>query len=494
IAEAKKKQADLVTKKILAKGDNNDKTATSALSDADKALPANNFADVKAKVKVAETALAQAEKAFMDEQAKTKKILDDAQNKFNQLKTTKQIEANSGEDKNITKLLADANASFKANDFKKTQDQVKAALDAMAIVENAFKKDQMDVLQSITDASNRQKKLTSDKILLANGDEEKAIIKTIADAQNAFKASDLTATKNELVKAHILMDEAEARHSSERGLVEQMIQTAKDKHAHFIDSDMLTKGSEDESKIEKSINSAESNLLSDLAKSKEFAQAALDALDAVEQENAKERALQLLAQAKNDFATFKELHTLAEDDETAIAIESDITDADTQASNKKYLQTIEAAQHALDKMNAYDERNGGLLAASKLLTLPNGAVVSVDGAKTITDAQGRETILPQYYTVTKREPLTDCFWRIAGYDFVYGNPLSWEALYEANIEILRERGNPDLIYPGQVLIIPSLRGERREGAHVEGKQYIPFSEAEVITSPEKKDVSPVYVN
>ncbi|MGL4985668.1 MAG: hypothetical protein ACRC5H_00835, partial [Treponemataceae bacterium] len=171
IAEAKKKQADLVTKKILAKGDNNDKTATAALSDADKSLAANNFADVKEKVKTAETALSQAEKAFIDEQVKTKKILDDAQNKFNQLKTTKQIEANSGEDKNITKLLADANASFTANDFKKTQEQVKAALDAMTAVETAFKKDQMDILQAITDASNRQKKLTNDKVLLANGDE-----------------------------------------------------------------------------------------------------------------------------------------------------------------------------------------------------------------------------------------------------------------------------------------------------------------------------------
>ncbi|MGL4985889.1 MAG: LysM peptidoglycan-binding domain-containing protein, partial [Treponemataceae bacterium] len=329
---------------------------------------------------------------------------------------------------------------------------------------------------------------------LANGDEEQAIIKTIADAQNAFKASDLTATKNELTTAHTLMDEAEARHSSDRGLVEQMIQTAKEKHARFIDSDMLTKGSDAESEIENAINSAESTLLSDLTKSKEFTQKALDALEAVEQENAKERALQLLAQAKNDFATLKELYTLSEDDEAMIAITIDITEADTQASNKKYLQTIESAQSALDKINAYDEQNDGLLAASKLLTLPNGAVVSVDGAKTVTDDQGRETILPQYYTVTKREPLTDCFWRIAGYDFVYGNPLSWEALYEANIEILRERGNPDLIYPGQVLIIPSLRGERREGAYVEGKQYIPFSEAEVTTTPAERVVSPVYVN
>lgn len=55
--------------------------------------------------------------------------------------------------------------------------------------------------------------------------------------------------------------------------------------------------------------------------------------------------------------------------------------------------------------------------------------------------------LPTTHTVVKGE----CLWYIAGYPEVYGNPLEWPRIYEANRDIIK---NPDLIYPGQVLRIP----------------------------------------
>jgi len=55
--------------------------------------------------------------------------------------------------------------------------------------------------------------------------------------------------------------------------------------------------------------------------------------------------------------------------------------------------------------------------------------------------------LPTTHTVVKGE----CLWYIAGYPEIYGNPLEWPRIYEANRDIIKD---PDLIYPGQVLKIP----------------------------------------
>lgn len=51
------------------------------------------------------------------------------------------------------------------------------------------------------------------------------------------------------------------------------------------------------------------------------------------------------------------------------------------------------------------------------------------------------------YKVTKGETL----WQIAGYEDIYGDPVKWQRIYEANKEIIKE---PDLILPGQILYIP----------------------------------------
>jgi nucleoid-associated protein YgaU len=66
---------------------------------------------------------------------------------------------------------------------------------------------------------------------------------------------------------------------------------------------------------------------------------------------------------------------------------------------------------------------------------------------------------PVYYQVRRKDSL----WKIASYDFVYGNPYLWKILYEANKNNFINNKNPDLIEIGQVLIIPSLKGETRNG-------------------------------
>ena len=45
----------------------------------------------------------------------------------------------------------------------------------------------------------------------------------------------------------------------------------------------------------------------------------------------------------------------------------------------------------------------------------------------------------------------ESLWRIAGYDFVYGNPHLWPRIWRRTRALIR---NPDLIQPGWKLVIP----------------------------------------
>ncbi len=74
-----------------------------------------------------------------------------------------------------------------------------------------------------------------------------------------------------------------------------------------------------------------------------------------------------------------------------------------------------------------------------------------------------EPVLPRYYVVRLIPERRDCFWRIAEYDFVYGDPWKWPILYEANRGKIPDPDNPHLILPGMVVEIPSIDGEVREG-------------------------------
>ncbi len=84
------------------------------------------------------------------------------------------------------------------------------------------------------------------------------------------------------------------------------------------------------------------------------------------------------------------------------------------------------------------------------------------------------SVLPARYTVRTWKEFRDCFWNIAGYPFVYGDATQWRRLYEANKSKLRRPDNPDLLHPGTVLDIPSIRGEVREGMWVKDRAYAPL--------------------
>jgi hypothetical protein len=79
--------------------------------------------------------------------------------------------------------------------------------------------------------------------------------------------------------------------------------------------------------------------------------------------------------------------------------------------------------------------------------------------------------LPATYTVRPWAVSKDCFWNIAGFPWVYGDPHQWRLLYNANKSKLPNPNNPNVIEPGTVLDIPSIKGEVRQGAWESGRTY-----------------------
>lgn len=77
--------------------------------------------------------------------------------------------------------------------------------------------------------------------------------------------------------------------------------------------------------------------------------------------------------------------------------------------------------------------------------------------------------LPAAYVVRDMPGNEDCYWKIAGYDFIYDEYGAWYPIYLANKDKMPDPENPDLIHPGMVMTIPERPGETRSGVWVEGK-------------------------
>lgn len=68
----------------------------------------------------------------------------------------------------------------------------------------------------------------------------------------------------------------------------------------------------------------------------------------------------------------------------------------------------------------------------------------------------------------------DSLWGIAASSFGYSDPYKWTILYQANKATLPDPSNPNLLLPGQLIVIPSVSGERREGLWDPKKTYPSF--------------------
>jgi len=138
-----------------------------------------------------------------------------------------------------------------------------------------------------------------------------------------------------------------------------------------------------------------------------------------------------------------------------------------------YDKAVAEARGAKDALGAKEYDTSIMLSKSALAALEGIAVVQAP-KRPVEPTQPAEPSWPQYYEVRLIPSRRDCFWRIAEYPFVYGDPWKWKVLYEANKSLLTDPKNPDLIEPGQVFEIPSLAGEKREGTWDPEESYPPL--------------------
>jgi nucleoid-associated protein YgaU len=164
-------------------------------------------------------------------------------------------------------------------------------------------------------------------------------------------------------------------------------------------------------------------------------------------------------------------------DAVYLAIQSDVHIAITMA--KRYIDRAAASGVSARFSHEYREAEDWYKQSTNArdneeweiaIGAANMVVQLLDGLGT----SGGSVPLPATYTVRPWAVSKDCFWNIAGFPWVYGDPYQWRLLYNANKSKLPNPNNPNILEPGTVLDIPSIKGEVRQGVWESGKTYETF--------------------
>lgn len=374
INDARNKYKAELGKSVKA-GDANDRNINSALTRADEALSNDNFASVQQNVS---TALAGINKAIADAKAKAEA----------EAKAKAAAEA---------KARAEAEAKAKAEAAAKAKAEAEAKAKADAIAK--AKKD-------IEDAQNKYNNLVNDQVIAKGDDNDKNVSKLLTDANNALQNTPQTASDKALEASKTMDNILNTANQLKKEEVVKNLEQLKARRDRLISEGYLTKDSEEEQKLSQTIKEAE------------------DALN-----------------------------------------------------NNDYVLADQKMQEANLNMNAIEERGpiDGQVIPGEMGGNETGQIIDATTGQEV-NTEGKVTVLPQYYVVVRRVPLTDALWRIAGYSYIYNNPIEWYRIYEANRNVLRDPNNPDLILPGQRLIIPSLNGEERSGDYNPDLEYLTYDE------------------
>ena len=165
----------------------------------------------------------------------------------------------------------------------------------------------------------------------------------------------------------------------------------------------------------------------------------------------------------------------------AMLLASPMAGAEETASDPHLTRAIELRAQAISAFGSGDYDAAALLArlAKAELALIKTVVpaAKTESAPPVVEVTELPTAtpLPASYTVRFIPGDRDCLSKIADYPFVYGDRSKWTELYKANKGSLRHPENADFILPGEVIFIPSIAGEIREGSWEEEQLYPSFS-------------------
>ena len=120
-----------------------------------------------------------------------------------------------------------------------------------------------------------------------------------------------------------------------------------------------------------------------------------------------------------------------------------------------------ASQYFKDANTKFKDKDyeNSLADSQKVLEL----LKDIAPAAAATTTTAKDGTLAAFYKVKLNTQKRDCLWRIAGFDYIYGDPFKWTVIYDANKDTFPQPNNPNLIKPGMILKIPSIKGETRSG-------------------------------
>jgi nucleoid-associated protein YgaU len=146
-----------------------------------------------------------------------------------------------------------------------------------------------------------------------------------------------------------------------------------------------------------------------------------------------------------------------------------------QVKMREANDTIDAAQKRFDWATAkdaethyateYGEAKTALADALKARTGEKWDQAIASAKKVLAALSGipDTPVFAARYKVKSWQTQKECLWNIAALPQIYSDPFQWRAIYNANKAKFPKPDNPNIIEPGMILDIPSIKGETRAG-------------------------------
>ncbi len=429
------------------------------------------------------------------------KAIADARGKYNAA-LGKSIKAGDNNDKTVSGALAKADEALKSDNFASVQQNVAAALagitkaeaDAKAAAEKAAAaaKAKAEAEAKAKAAAEAKKKAEAEAKAKAAAEAKRkaeAEAKAKAEAEAKKKAEEEARKKAE--------QEALAKEKADAiAKAKQDIANAQEKYDTLVNDNTITKGDETDQNISTLLADANKLAETDPAaasqKALEASKAMDDLVNNMNDTIAREENQRQLDDIKARYQQLVDDGYIIPDSEEDQNLSQVIKEAEDALTNNDNALAREKLEEANNTMNAIYEMGPKRPGDGDLVEGDGdgekGQIIDGTTGQTV-NTEGKVTVLPMYYTVVQRTPLTDALWRIAGYSFIYNDPIQWYRLYQANRNILRDPNNPDLILPGQVLTIPSMNGEQRSGTYDPNMEYITYDEAMILRNQQQQNTA-----
>ena len=186
---------------------------------------------------------------------------------------------------------------------------------------------------------------------------------------------------------------------------------------------------------------------------------------------ARDLSLASLAELSTEANQLKQLLLAFKDDPHAKPFSADITSAENnlnQAFTDIRNNNVKEASVKISEVREQTDRIKASLLAAREAAEKAAQTAAIEKPKTITTdkpaekkpvAKNKTTTDKNIYTVKYFETNKDCLWRIS--QKVYNDPSLWTRIYMANRDKIK---NPDLIFPGQKLVIPKVAAVKKSPA------------------------------